>query len=133
MSLKYEDLVKVEQDRPSLEDSLNDYIALLEDGQTRMALKRKGARREKLLLALSEMAAIFAAARIAYIDEDFDQLSRRVLQESHEDTEYVRDLRIFYLNHARQVTGANDEAFDRIDQFSSLYQKQTPVPSSETV
>lgn len=121
MALVYEDMVRVDEDRASLEESLNEYILLLEDPTERLALKRRGARRDRMILAMGQMAALFAAARCAMLDEEFDSLQSRLLQECAQDGPHERKLRLFYLANSRRVAGANDEALDRLLAFESAY------------
>lgn len=121
MALIYEDMVRVEEDRASLEESLNEYIALLDDPAERLSIKRRGPRRDRMILAMGQMAALFAAARCAMLDDDFLALQTRLLRECGEDQESERKLRLFYLTNSRRVAGANDEALERLMNFESAY------------
>lgn len=133
MALVYEDMVRVEEDRASLEVSLNEYILLLDDPAERLALKRRGPRRDRMILAMGQMAALFAAARCAMVDEEFESLQRRLLAECADDGPHERKLRLFYLSNSRRVAGANDEALERLLSFEAAYSRQIqrPEPSAQ--
>lgn len=121
MALTYEDMVNVEADAETLDESLNEYIYLLPNPEDRLALKLRGPKRRRMILAMGQMAAIFAAARCALIEQEFDDIKDRVLAEAAQDTELERDLRLFYLKNTRKLAGANREALDRLAHFETDY------------
>lgn len=111
-----------EQEIIKRETALNQYISLLPDEALRFRLKRQGPLRKSLFNTISQMAALFALARHADQDADFQNFCQYLLPQLSTDSQ-SKSLIDFYLQHISYLCGANIQALGRIEWFETKFLK----------